>query len=134
MEKIVWSNDFSVGIPEIDNQHKQIINYINQIIDNPDISVSSIEFHNVLNEMLDYVKKHLHYEEKLLEKYQYPDIEKHKGDHFDFALKISEFAIDTMQKRKEMPAEFLEFLLSWWNHHILEEDMKFKPFLEAKEF
>ena len=133
MEKIIWTDNFSVGMEEIDNQHQMIASYINRLIETPNLSVRSVEFHNIVNEMLGYIKQHLKYEEKLLEKCNYPDLNKHKKYHFDFALKLNEFAINTIHNRKEMPAEFLRLLFSWWEQHILEEDMKYKPFLVTRE-
>jgi hemerythrin len=40
MEKIIWSNEFNLGIPEIDTQHKMIIEQINYLIENLDRSDS----------------------------------------------------------------------------------------------
>ncbi len=34
MEKIIWNNDYCIGIPEIDSQHRKIIDQINYLIDN----------------------------------------------------------------------------------------------------
>jgi len=35
MKKIVWDDSFSVGIEELDKQHKQIVGVINRLIDEP---------------------------------------------------------------------------------------------------
>ena len=128
MEKIEWSDEFSVGVPELDNQHQLILSEINKLIELKGLNRESSEIGTVVSNIISYATKHLSYEEDLLIDNDYPDYEQHFAKHnayrndFYSKLSSSSSSID----------EILVFLLHWWNDHILEEDMKYKSFFAQK--
>ena len=66
MEKITWSDKFSVGVLELDEQHKKIIELINELDVNMNLSPRSEKLHNILGRIIIYAQKHLDFEESLL--------------------------------------------------------------------
>jgi len=60
-----WEPSFSVGIDAIDNQHKQIIQYINEL--NVAFSYNKMYIiEEVLESLTNYTKSHFTFEEKLM--------------------------------------------------------------------
>ena len=131
MKKIIWDENYSVGVQELDEQHKKIIQFINDLIDNPTMGVRSEELHKILQQMFDYMKDHLLYEEKLLKEKNYPDLEAHVEIHELFVDRISELSDDALSIDNTVPVQLLSFLRNWWEHHVLEEDMKYKSFFDT---
>ena len=132
MKNIIWSDQYSVGVSELDKQHKQIINVINELNDNLDLSSQSGQLHNILGRIIIYAQNHLEYEENLLRENDYPDLANHLSKHRDYTKTVSDFAVEILEYREELPTKLLEFLNKWWVNHILKEDMKYKSFFEEK--
>jgi len=132
MEKINWTDEFSVGVKALDDQHKQIIDLINILIDSSNRSVNSETIFNVLKQMMSYAQKHLDFEEQLLEEHKYFDLMNHAATHVKYLEKVAKFSFDTMAHDESIPEALLEFLQNWWQHHILEDDMKYKAFFKER--
>jgi hemerythrin len=129
MEKIVWSDEFCLGISEIDSQHKMIIENINFLIENHD-SVDSASLNQEIIKRLDkYAEEHFATEEKYLRKSNYPNLENHIKIHEAFKMNTVQSALKVMKGNEDVPEETLQFLKKWWTNHILKEDMEFKNFL-----
>ena len=128
MESLVWSEEYSVGVHSLDEQHKRLIGFINTL--NKSDGVSSEELHGILNDMATYAREHLDYEEKLLNENGYPEKEKHSKLHNEFMDALSEYSLEVIEDNAAVMSELRLFLEDWWQHHILEEDMKYKAFFE----
>jgi hemerythrin-like metal-binding protein len=132
MKKIVWKDEFSVGVTELDLQHQKIIKVINQLIDKPRIFFKSQNISPALSELTNYVSEHFLLEEQLLEENGYQDLLEHSKRHTAYSRQITDFCAETLHRKKEVPSELLNFLTHWWTNHILHEDMKYKSFFEEK--
>ena len=132
MEEIVWTNGFSVGVADLDEQHRKIIDLINKLIQVQDLSVDSQVLQDALAEMLKYSGQHLRYEEKLLLDNSYPDFDNHKKFHEEYMHKVGRFSISAMEADNTVPRDVINYLKNWWEHHILIEDMKYRSFFKDK--
>ena len=132
MKQIEWTDDFSVGVASLDEQHKKIINFINKLIDQPEIDVHSETVHDILAEMLMYSKEHLYDEEMLLRKNGYPHFDSHVHYHMSYLEKFVDLSMSATESNETVPADLLAFLRDWWINHILNEDMKYKSFFAQK--
>jgi hemerythrin-like metal-binding protein len=119
---IVWTNKYSVGCNYIDDQHKKLVQIINELnsafLSSSERSIIS----KVLQELVDYTKYHFEAEEKLMEKYGYPNLENHKKIHKQFVDKVVEFS-----KRYELGDDvvgydMLNYLKDWLLNHIMGTD------------
>ncbi len=129
MPAMQWTEQLSVKIESIDNEHKKLIELINKLFD----AMSRGEGHNaldaILNELTDYTEFHFNHEEEALKKYNYPGFATHKKEHEGFVNKIE----DTKKKYEEgaitLTIPLIEFLTTWIKEHILKSDMGYSPFL-----
>ncbi len=132
MEKMVWSNTFSVGVEKLDDQHKKMIHTINKLIENPDSSVNSEIVSEVLNELRQYASEHFELEEMILEEIGYPDFERHKAEHKEFRVKLVAFCSATTAHINDVPFILFNFLNEWLVNHILQDDMKYRSYFVEK--
>ena len=133
MEKIIWSDKFSVGIRELDEQHYKIINLINKLLDFDEKLPCEVVTTNTLREMIRYARTHLIYEEKLLKQNNFPDYEQHCSLHAKYLKDIAGLSESVSENCNiETLKELLNYLVHWWKNHILYEDMKFKVYLKEK--
>ncbi|MCW8962845.1 MAG: bacteriohemerythrin, partial [Gammaproteobacteria bacterium] len=83
-----WKDEYSVGIDSIDQQHRKLLNLINQLQTAVNYSTGESFEQEALDELVDYTKTHFSYEEGLLEKYEYPGYEPHKAQHIEMINKV----------------------------------------------
>lgn len=84
-----WKDDFSVGIPLIDEQHKRLFeigNTIAELLKTYDGQDAFIEIMDQIDALVEYTKYHFEQEEKLMDHYHYSDIEAHIKEHRDFIV------------------------------------------------
>jgi len=131
-EFISWSDELSVGLQEIDEQHKILINLINRlfneaILHKADKTVISA----ILEELVQYTIVHFAVEESLFRIFDYPDTEMHQAHHDKLKQEVSSF-----QKKfaggAVIDIELMNFLRKWLTHHIMMDDKKYTPFFLEK--
>ena len=120
---IAWTNDLSTGIEVIDNQHKRIVDYINEL--EKAISLQNqLTVGHVLNELVEYTLSHFAFEESLQEEAGYKFSKPHKAMHDIFVKRIAAF--QDRHKAGEDIAEQLHCMLgTWLVHHIKRDDMAY---------
>ncbi len=122
---VVWTSKYSVGCDYIDEQHKKLIQIINELYSNFMERSSRDKMQKILDELVDYTVYHFNAEEKMLEEHGAGPSEEHKKQHQDFVNKIKVF-----QKRYELGdnvlgLDIMNFLKDWLLNHILGTDMKY---------
>lgn len=132
MEKIIWSEKFSVGVKAIDEQHKKLVGMLNKLIENEGIEVDSEILSEVLSEMTEYVGYHFKSEEEYMLEYDYPGYQQQKDQHRGFMKKVVDFCMDTSKHKNGVPKDVLLFLKNWVENHILVADMKYKDFFNER--
>lgn len=129
MEKIRWSDEFSVGVEQLDNQHKKLVNIVNLLIENKSLGSRSEFVANSLKDMVDYSVEHFKQEENLLKQANCPYLEEQKECHRNYNLKLAEFYKEVISRNDRITLEIIVYLKKWWIHHILDEDKKYKKYL-----
>lgn len=121
---ILWSSDLKTGIDVIDNQHKRIVDYINEL----EVAITRANHHvsvgHVLDELVDYTLSHFAFEESMQEEAGYTFSKPHKAMHDIFVKRIAAF--QDRHKAGEDIAEQLHCMLgTWLVHHIKRDDMAY---------
>ncbi len=132
MSLIAWNANFSVGIAEVDEQHKRLIDILNSLFDAMKQGKGKEVLGPVLKELVEYTVYHFGTEERLFQKYGYPEYKQHKQEHDAFTQQALDFNVAYSKGQKMMTVDVLDFLTGWLQNHILEKDKKFGPFLRGK--
>lgn len=131
MEKLVWENRFSVGVPEFDEQHRKLADLINQLVDCHGQPAHSEAVADVLHALSEYASTHFEAEENLLQRLAYPELEAQWKDHTEFCETVANACYDASCNTADLPA-LLAYLTHWWTDHILRLDMRYRPFVAAR--
>ena len=91
MEALQWNEVLATGIEEIDDQHKRLLEILNQLRVAAERRERKEATAEVLQQMLDYTIYHFDYEEKLLEHAGYELLPLHKRTHELFIRRIPDF-------------------------------------------
>lgn len=129
---ITWREEYSVGYEAFDEQHKKLINILNEIqplLNNEDLSDEElyVQISDVLSKLLDYTEYHFESEEKLFEKYNYEYKEEHKELHHRFFMKITELLANLVldDDLRGIISKTDAYLKEWLIHHIQGADQKY---------
>lgn len=126
---IAWTNDLSTGIDVIDNQHKRIVDYINDL----EKSITQQD-HNlvgkVLNELVDYTLSHFAFEESLQDEAGYQFAKAHRAIHQMFTKRIATF-LEKHKAGEDVAEEVHCMLGTWLIHHIKRDDMAYVADVKA---
>ena len=132
MEQITWTEEFSVGVVRIDEQHKQLIAMINLLIAEPQTTTRSETISDLLTGMTNYAQMHFATEEELMRQHNYPHFEEHVAQHRSFRKKTVDFCTATITDIVAVPETLLHYLRDWLVQHILESDMAYEPFFRER--
>ncbi|MFC2152955.1 bacteriohemerythrin [Bacteroidota bacterium] len=129
MDLIKWSEEYSVGIDEIDNQHKALVIMINELFNLISQGKSKSKLEEIFNHLTDYTKKHFTAEEKMMTNFAYPQYNEHIEEHKKFIAKLDTFRLDLNNGKITLSLELLNFLKDWLLNHILISDKKYNPYI-----
>jgi hemerythrin len=127
-----WKNDYSVGIAKIDEQHKVLVGFLNELYDSMKAGQGKDTLGDVLTRLIEYTKTHFATEESLFKLYKYPDYEAHKQKHDKLAVYVLELKEKFDSGKISNPIQITNFLKDWLGKHIMGTDQLYAPFLNAK--
>jgi hemerythrin len=120
-----WADQFKIGIPKIDEQHKELFRQTEILLDRSKVDrvAETIQF------LGDYVLRHFIDEQGMQAAVGYPKAEAHKKAHAAFAAKVGE-----LKKQVEESSDDIKFNLAteinrtvihWLKDHIMGHDKEF---------
>ena len=114
----------STGISEQDNQHKKLIELINQLNDGMQAGKGADILGKVLSELVNYTVFHFGYEEKLMTQHKYEDTPAHQAEHVKFVQTAGDFKKKFDSGSAVISVEIMNFLRDWLTNHIMKTDKK----------
>jgi len=131
--EIAWTDYLSVGVPEMDEEHRQFIARVNELNKAIIESEDKATVERLMDLMLMEATHHFWHEQELLERWKYPEAEAHAAKHAELTAQFA-------RVMKEIEASDISFV--WASkgllfkqllvEHLLREDMKYRDFLRAK--
>ena len=127
-----WNEQIQTHIAKIDDQHKELIGYINELHDSMRAGKSKDVIEKILNGLFEYTKYHFTFEEEIMEKYEYEHLEEQRKAHKIYVQKIGELMEKYKKSSIGIGVDVLTFLMDWIKNHILSDDMQYVPLLKDK--
>ena len=131
MPFIVWDDLYNIGVPAIDEQHKQIVSIANRMLEALMQQKATREMPFILKEMGTYADTHFRTEEEYMEKAEFPGLEDHKSLHQEFREKVARFQQKLEANDPSLTAELTIFLTTWVTEHFSMIDHQYVPALKA---
>ncbi len=117
MAFVYWTSDLDTGFEDIDDQHRKLVDYINQLYDakqSGDQEAIEREFQH----LIDYTIEHFSYEEMMLAEAQYRLLEPHRKVHENFVNKMSTLQARYHNGDAEALEEVINLCEGWLFRHI----------------
>jgi hemerythrin-like metal-binding protein len=127
-----WSPNLSVGVEELDCDHQELIDLMNQL----DAEVERAAGHDAISRKLDELiartERHFRREEEIMAQNEYPDAEHHARLHDALIEEIGEFR-QGLAAGAEIGPEITGFMKRWLISHIIESDKHLGGYLEGRK-
>lgn len=127
---IAWREEFSIGISDVDDQHKKLLGLLNEMNsfdhDRNSHASQANKLVEILDKLSDYAAHHFAQEELLMRKHLPADA--NAADHI-VAHRTYWTIIVTLKNRllkgdAKVNSELVAYLNRWWVDHILQTDQK----------
>jgi len=119
---IPWGPDLELGIPEIDAQHRSLVDLANKLHAQLMNGESGDETRNSVAELFAYSATHFADEEAYFSRFNLPGIADHAAAHASFVARALEFEERLASKAPADNSELLRFLQTWIRRHISRDD------------
>jgi len=124
MSLIKWRDEFSLGIPSLDHEHRELIELINSLHEDLYHSHSKTSVMEFLGEIFAKVSAHFAHEETLMRDNDYPEYDEHKQDHERLLEEIRDL-MDDFEDGVYVDIEgFTNKLEPWFSEHFKTRDAK----------
>ncbi len=135
MNAVNWDDSLSVGVEVIDEQHKALIQKLNDTCAAAAMGEGERQTSQALEFLIDYTDYHFSTEERHMEKVRYPGMVKHKALHEEFKQTLAELEQDFNEEgaTKKVAEAVQTLLMNWLVKHIQHVDQQFASFLEASD-
>jgi len=129
MAYITWSEVFSVGVPELDAQHRRLVELINDFHGAQEAGSGVATLFGVLNGLVACAEQHFAAEERRMEETHYPDLLRHRREHDRLVREIFELHRRYERGQPDTAEDTMAFLRAWLLDHILGCDKQYEnPF------
>ena len=121
----VWEEQYSVGVPELDKQHRYLFDLANNVQE-----VDGTQVKKQVMELYKYANAHFKTEEDHMEQIGFPSFKKHKQLHEKF---ITDLNTMTEKQGDNLTNEVKRFLQNWLLDHILSPDKEYFDYANSKK-
>jgi hemerythrin-like metal-binding domain len=133
MKTIEWQDEYTVGVKELDDQHRSLLKTINTLLEEQRDKYEAEKFSPALSSLIHYAYTHFATEERYLLQVHFPNLEQHVLEHIDFIMKTVGLALRIESSGDELRIELLQYLKEWYSYHVLGTDRHYIPFLASKK-
>lgn len=127
---VTWSNSYSMGVKLVDDQHKGLLNFVNELFNHATGKEHEEReyFKSVIQEAIKYIKVHFETEEKLMLSTKFPGYAEHKMIHDGFTMTVLKSVKDFEAGKRLVLEKFAYFLKDWVLTHVAVEDVKYAEY------
>jgi len=124
MNMLQWRDEFSVGIDEIDDEHRELIELIRSLQQQVHAGARSQDIVAVLGEIYAQIAGHFALEEKMMRQTRYPAYADHKEDHETLLDDLRDIMDDVEDDGVLDQAQLTHDLDRWFSDHFKTHDAK----------
>lgn len=122
---LAWKEEYSVGVKEIDDQHKRFIEIMNSLYTAVYAGEDREKLAEILLNVANYKDNHFATEEKYFDLFHYENTDEHKAEHQKLREKVTAFYQEFKEGKTDITADLLDFLENWLVDHLANQDQKY---------
>lgn len=121
MALVEWNQALTIGIPEIDYQHRNLVSMLNALHTAIEAGEPQEHLGEILEELDLYVVNHFATEERLMERIKYEFLSQHKAEHLRLAETVQGHR-NAFSRGEASAEDLMQFLVRWLLNHIAGAD------------
>ena len=124
MSLLEWKSEYSVGIASMDDEHREMIDLINDVYAKLGAAPDAATIEDCLESIFTTISMHFALEERIMREHGYAEYEDHKDDHENLLDEIRDL-MDEFVADSGKGAQLLEERLSsWFGNHFASFDAR----------
>lgn len=133
-----WTDDLSVGIEEIDEQHRELFGRINSLVAAIRGADCKSKIDGVISFLEEYAQTHFSLEEGYMLRNDYAEYGQHKRQHGIFLKALSDLKAQAAAPRVQGASYDLsvttnQVVVDWIRSHIMTVDKRLGSFLRTRD-
>lgn len=129
MKDLVLDKVLTVGIDEIDEDHRRLVDLFNMLNHAVSERAAPDYLAALLEELINCTVWHFSHEERLMLQHRYAGYAEHKSEHQELVESVRQLQKKILESDGFDADADLEFLENWLTGHILSNDMKLGSYL-----
>ncbi|MGY0219615.1 bacteriohemerythrin [Endozoicomonadaceae bacterium StTr2] len=121
-----WDKSLSVGIAELDDQHKEMIDLLNELHRSL-LKSDQVQARKILDALIQCTQIHFSVEESLMQILNYPEYDEHKYRHSILLVEMRKLQ-SRVKNWQQADYERLILLKTSFSRHFMEEDKDYSAF------
>jgi len=128
MKDLEWKDEYSLGIPAIDLQHRRIFDSI-LCVAHGATDDDGLRAETEIIRLLSLLQEHFSLEENMMQELHYPDLERHIEEHRKFHSDVYHLAQTSLMKKGGVPREAIKIAHNWLTKHLAVSDRHYLEYL-----
>ncbi len=131
MKDMEWKDEFLLGLPAIDLQHKRIFDCFATIArdgltkhDSWLVDSSFVQLDNIL-------RQHFALEESMMRSLSYPEIDRHIEEHRQYHAELHALAQKSLETEGGVSHQMIKIFQRWLHKHIMLSDRHYSDFFSS---
>lgn len=124
-KKLEWDDKYSVGVVEINNQHKHMFATINSLLEIINTNTPGEKLNEIIDDLIKYKKLHFETEEKYFKEFNYEGTQEHEAKHNEFTQNFIALRAEYPENTIEFAFKLVNFLEDWLINHLINMDQKY---------
>lgn len=124
MALIEWKDAYSVGVPAVDEEHRELIELINSLYDSMRSPEQDTDVREFLGEIYARIASHFALEELIMRQNEYDEYREHKLEHEQLLDEIRDIMDDYEDGKLLDEAELARRLDAWFSEHFRTKDAR----------
>lgn len=133
MSVIEWREEYSIGLPEVDHEHRELIDAINRLHGEIGAGGSASGVVERLGGIHAAIAAHFALEEKSMVALRYDAYAVHKRDHESLLDEILDIRDGVVEEGRYEPAALAQALTQWFREHFRTHDTRLHHWLVRRK-
>jgi hemerythrin len=124
MALLQWKSDYSLGIPSVDHEHRELIGMINTVYEHMAEGSDQIAIEACLEDIYAGIASHFALEERHMREARYEEFQAHKDEHEDLLDQLMEIVDEFIDDPESGRTTLKKSLADWFGQHFATFDAR----------
>ncbi|RMF37175.1 MAG: hemerythrin-like metal-binding protein [Alphaproteobacteria bacterium] len=124
MALLEWRDEFSVGDPAVDHEHRELIDLVNRAAGAISAGASEEEIDRAFGDLLRAVSAHFAHEERQMRAASYDELAEHKADHERLIDALRDIMDGGAADAEAASEALVKVLGDWFTGHFASHDAR----------